>query len=162
MYTRPLSSVKKKPRPWTKTRLMLLSFLSLPRAPSVSALSVSSINSALTSCWIKFDFHPAQKSRTLLAGPAGPALCSWTQPEASIIWMWIYFFYLFFLWAIFYFWTSYFQLFRVITTIAIIKLMWMYLRTSLTIYLGLFLRVELKRLRVWRLFELLTNMEKLS
>lgn len=39
---------------------MLLSFLSLPGAPTVSALSVSSINSAPTSCWLAFGFYPVR------------------------------------------------------------------------------------------------------
>ena len=63
------------PRPQIKTKLMLLSFLSLLDASSVSVLFMSSMNSALTLCWLRFGFHPSWSqgsSWLVLQDPLGP------------------------------------------------------------------------------------------
>lgn len=74
-----LQSSVKKPQTQTKIRLMLLSFSSLLDASSISALSVCSINSALTSCLLVFDYLHFMKPRTLQVGLSGPPLgpCTW-------------------------------------------------------------------------------------
>lgn len=77
MYTRPQTSVKTL-RPWTKKRLMFLSFPRL--SDTLSVLAFSLINFALSSCWLAFDFHPLQSkgpSWLVLGDPSwvpGPSL----------------------------------------------------------------------------------------
>lgn len=69
MYTRPLTSIK---NPRHQDRWDSFIFLSFPDTRSVSALSVSSTNSVLTSSWLAFDF--LCKPKDALAGPTGPPL----------------------------------------------------------------------------------------
>ena len=60
--------LNKNPSPQAKMRLMCVSFPS-PQMLHLYPHSVSSINSALTSCWLAFDFHPSRSQ-----GPSWPLL----------------------------------------------------------------------------------------
>lgn len=58
-HTHQTSILSKTPQTLNKDETPAL-FLSASPVGSVSALSGSSINSALSSCWLAFDFHPTQ------------------------------------------------------------------------------------------------------